>query len=57
VTPTTRELRDHLEEAAAPRRRGDHGAADAAELAALILLRSILGAVPKPDLAGGKACI
>jgi hypothetical protein len=46
VTPTTRALRDHLEEAAAARRGGDLAAADAAETAALFLLSAIGGNLP-----------
>ena len=42
MTRNTRDLRDHLEAAAEARRRGDYAAADAAETAALILLRSML---------------
>jgi hypothetical protein len=42
MTPITRALRDHLEEAAAARRRGDLAAADAAEILALLTLRSVL---------------
>lgn len=37
-----RDLRDHLEAAAECRRRGDHGGAHAAELAALTCLRVLL---------------
>lgn len=47
MTPTTRALRDHLEEAAAASRRGDYGVAYAAELAALTLLRAIVGDTPE----------
>lgn len=42
MTPTTTVLRTHLESAAEARRRGDHAAADCAETAALLALRSIL---------------
>lgn len=51
MTPTTRALRDHLEEAAAARRRGDLAAADAAETAALLALRTII--LPDANRRGG----
>jgi hypothetical protein len=46
ATLPPRALRDHLDEAAEARRRGDHAAADAAEVQALLTLRSIL--LPAP---------
>ena len=49
MTINTRDLRDHLEQAAEARRRGDLAAADAAETMALLILRSMLPA------AAGKA--
>jgi hypothetical protein len=52
LTAPTRAVRDHLESAAEARRRGDHGAADAAELAALILLRAIGDNLPIGALLG-----
>jgi hypothetical protein len=42
MTPTTRMLRNCLNEAAEARRRGDHSAADAAETAALLILRNLV---------------
>jgi len=52
LTALTRVVRDHLESAADARRRGDHGAADAADLAALILLRAIGGNLPLGAVVG-----
>jgi hypothetical protein len=46
MTPTTTVLRNHLENAAEARRRGDYAAAERAETAALLVLRSIL--LPAP---------
>lgn len=46
MTSTTTVLRNHLENAAEARRRGDYAAADCAETAALLALRSIL--LPAP---------
>ena len=51
VTPITSALRDHLEEAAAARRRGDLAAADAAETAALLVLRSMILPAPTGEAA------
>lgn len=42
MTTSTRKLRDLLEAAAEARRRGDLAAADAAETAALLVLRVIV---------------
>jgi hypothetical protein len=42
MTTSTRKLRDLLEAAAEARRRGDLAAADAAETAALLVLRAIV---------------
>jgi hypothetical protein len=41
MTPTTNALRDYLEAAAEARRRGDLAAAQCAETAALLVLRSM----------------
>ncbi len=46
MTSSTRSLRDYLETAAEARKRGDLGAADAAETLALVTLRQILAAEP-----------